>query len=329
MGGKLLTKEFGLPEKRIPRAEFEKLANFTRSKLCPRRTEITRAFEEKQTFGDLDILVEVKRGELKLNWLEYFKAIFKVDKVHRNGSVYSLPIDGFQCDFILTEANVFECTADYYAYESGNIMGVISKQLGLLYGHRGLYLDIPLNYFNENLPNHEFCQILITRDSKRIFGILGFNYLDFKCGFRDFEELFEWARSSHYFTPEIFAFDALNSVNRTRNRKRPFYSEFVEKCAGITEQQKLPSKEFVRKLLIELHPHLSIEIEKNRKEIQARTQRRLKFNGNIVKEVHGIEGKKLGEFIIAFRKQFPNFEEWLDANSAEDILKTIQNMIVV
>lgn len=327
MGGHLLSN-WNLPEKRVPRAEFDKLTQLVLEQIKydfpTYRAEIIPFYKDKEDFGDMDLLVEVKPFEN--NWLEWVKERYCATP-HKNGNVISFPLEGFQVDLILVGTDSFDTAKTYFACETGNFMGRIADKLGFKYGHKGLWLHVPLNYFNADLPNHEFRDILITKDPARIFSLLGFDYEWFLKGFDNLEEMFKWVAASRFFAPQLFSFDALNSINRTRNRKRPVYAQFVEWCE-TQEARGIPSKEVMFVKTLVCFVHLQPELEKIRIEVLRNKLRREKFNGDLVRELKNIQtGPELGQFIMNFKKKYcqPNFEQWLDDNSKENVWQAIQS----
>ena len=345
MGGRLLS-HWDLPEKRISRQEFSQIEKEVVGMLyavLPPETRIKPLlfFGDKQDFGDMNILVEIPtgtitesphpwRGKKSMDWKLLIETTFGYKPFH-NGDVYSFPFDGFQVDLILASPEIYDCAYNYYAYESGNIQGRVARRLGLKYGHKGLYLNIPLNYFSPELPDHHFREILVTRDSEKIFAMLGFSWWDFRQGFFVAEDMFGWVARSSYFDPKIFAFEELDHQTRTRNRKRPVYHKFLEYCAKFsgdpTTAWYLPSVESVRNEIIRTFPHIAIEIEKARGEILLNAERKAKWNGKIVQELLGLEKEDLGAFMKSFllepRGDFEDFNAWLDSKTSEEVKEEI------
>lgn len=324
MGGKLLAKEFNLPEKRIPKAEFLRISSEILQKLNlaepNRRAKIIPYCSSKLDFGDLDLLCESFSGD-KINWSDFLTKEFGC-KPHKNGNVYTIAYNDFQVDFILASSEIYNTALDYFSFEQGNINGVLARKLGFRYKHSGLFLNVPLNYFSPELPAHEYSEILVSRITRNIFDILGVDYEWFKAGFNNPTDIYDWVSTGKYFNPEMFAFEELNHVNRTRNRKRKFYTEFVEWCKGKSSSKTIPSKsEMFEKILAE-YPSVSPRLEEVRTSVILNKERRAKFNGLIIKELFNVEGKELGQFIINFNKKFKDKEEmnvWLDSKSIEEV----------
>jgi hypothetical protein len=330
MGGHLLEK-WGLPEKRLSRIEFDTLSKKVLNIFAywlPYGTRVQEIafFRSKESFGDFDVIIEIPDKVVDSSfWVWLIKSAFgKETTPYHNHNIYSFPVNGFQVDVITHSSEVYETARTYYAYESGNFMGRVANALGMKYGHNGLYLNIPLSYFSPELPDHEFREILITREPRSIFFFLGFDYDRFILGFQDFQEMSQWVADSKFFDPKVFDFETLNHQNRTRNRKRPVYAAFVEWCKTQPARQKLLGKKEVRELMISIHPEVQQNLEIVRGEVSKVAERKAKYNGKIVARVRGIEKEELGKFLGAFKKSFENFNFWLDTKTAEEVEAAIK-----
>lgn len=263
MGG-LLLKTWNLPEKRIPSDEYETIKNELIYKIThdsivhdifdeddeEDHIYVTSApyVRDKETHGDLDLIMsrctyytgyaghsvewKLTDGSLTKDFVQYIQNQFGY-KPFVNDKVYSFPYKGFQIDVSI--CNVSDVPT-YIAYSSwgdlGNIMGRIFHKMGLHYGHTGLEFWIRQGMFDKNIQwsdsDHVLCKYLLTRDTKMIFEIGGFDYSRWKEGFDTEKDVFDFVVNSKYFDPEIFQLENLNHTNRTRNRKRGMYMRFIE-----------------------------------------------------------------------------------------------------
>lgn len=324
MGGRLLHLWF-LPEKRIGRDDYERIAREVESKLLTQypRAEVLRTFANKDSFGDADFLVDVNNGEKPL--LDFVKREFH-PAPHKNGQTISFPYEGFQCDLISVGKENFDVSRDYLAWESGMSQGIVANALGLRFGWDGLHLKYPLNLISPELPAHDFFLITLEKWPEVIFSILGFDYERFQQGFATKEDLFDWIISSEYFDPKIFNLDELNHQNKTRNKKRPTYTALVEYVRDKQAKPR-PTKEEVRALIINKYPHVISQIEEKSADILANKERAAKFNGNIVRELTGLEGAALGKFIKDFKAHYSvymPFDVYLDDRSKEMVASDIK-----
>jgi hypothetical protein len=331
MGGKLLPN-WDLPEKRIPRDAFDNLCAEILAELrkdwsgC--RIEVIPFLHSKQDFGDVDILIESLSGE-KIDWKAYFAGKFDKHIPHVNGSTISIPVKDFQVDFCFIGSESYETAKGYYSYEVGNFMGRIARPMGLRYGHKNLRLQIPLNQLLPSLPDHQFADFIITKDTEEIHNILGFDYEAFRQGFNIKMDLFDWVVSSKNFDSKLFKLENLDHQTRTRNRKRPLWSEFLEWIQEYPERAIKLDKAAIAADIRARYPHLEDLIAAKKIELEKSEARKAKFNGKIVCEILGIEpSKELGDFIISFKKfvaeSYEDFEVFLDSHTKEYIIEEIK-----
>jgi hypothetical protein len=325
MGG-LLLPLWGLPEKRIGREDYERIAREVEMKLLTQypRAEALRTFAMKENFGDLDVICDVNNGEKPL--LDFVKREFHPSP-HKNGQTISFPYENsFQVDLISVGKENFAVARDYLAWETGCAMGVVANAVGLRFGWDGLHLKYPLNLISPELPAYDFFLVTFEKDPGLIFTLLGFDYFRFQQGFAAKEDLFKWIEDSRYFDPKIFNLDELNSQNRIRNSKRPTYNALVE-WVRDKEPKSRPSKSEMRDYIIRNYPHVQSVIGDKSAQIIKNKERAAKFNGNLVKETSGLEGPPLGKLIVEFKNVYSKaqtFEEYLDARSAEEVYKVLK-----
>jgi hypothetical protein len=124
------------------------------------RIEEIRYVNSKDTFGDLDVLIEQNSDEIDSTLRSNVSALFGIDFDDKtvfksNGNVlsfgYKLDDGGlFQVDIIRESTNIFQFSADYFAYNDlGNLLGRMMKKLGLKLGHDGLYFIVRPNFSND------------------------------------------------------------------------------------------------------------------------------------------------------------------------------------
>lgn len=320
MGGMLL-KKFGLPEKRINKEEYDKLSCLILSKILEGgyEAEISKTFKSKPDYGDVDLIVNVGNGSKPL--LDFVKREFHPTP-HKNGNVISFPYNNVQIDLVSVGGANYEVARMYYSYECGMGLGAIFDKLGLKLGWDGLHLKYPLNLISAELPNHEFFEVSLTKNIDEILDIVGVSKEKLDNGFETRQELFDWLAESKYFDPKIFNFDELNHRNRTRNKRRATYCALVKYFKTMTEAKPRPTKAEMRELIISKYPHVKGKIEEKSVQIIKNKERAAKFNGNIVRELTGLEGAALGAFIKAFKENYSSsmkFEEFLDCYPADTV----------
>lgn len=324
-----MLKKFGLPDKRINKDEYDKVSSLIISELLQygyAAAQCPKVISSKFDHGDVDILVNVGNGEKPL--LNFVKEKFYATP-HKNGNIISFPYDGIQIDLIGVGATNYEVAHYYFSYELGLGLGVISDKLGLKLGWDGLALKYPLNLISPELPAHEYFEIALTKDASEFFDILGVSKEKVDSGFATREDFFNWLADSKYFDPKIFNLDELNHRNKARNRKRATYNALVKYFKTMSEAKPRPTKEEVRSAMIERFPHAQAKIEEKSRQIMENKERAAKFNGNIVRELTGLEGAALGSFIKDFKAHYSvymTFEVYLDDRTKEMVIADIRKM---
>lgn len=174
----------------------------------------------------------------------------------------------------------------------------------LKYGQKGLFLRVwsGKNYTNKN-------DIMVSKNYPKIFEFLGLDYDKWVEGFDTLEEIFEYVMTSSLFNPEMFQLKHLNKVNRERNIKRTSYMSFLEFIKNkaphpdYNKNKVALAKENVIDMIREGFPEANIDVhlaEINYKHAE-RNLIKSKFNGKILMDKYGLEGKMIGEFIKGFK----------------------------
>jgi len=301
MGGRALKNAY---TRRISREEFEKSSIELLDALNETfaRTAIPRFFQSKETFGDIDIIVSLEGYEGNVR--EYIENTFEPTEIFHNGNAYSFDYAEAQIDLIMVRGEDFDSNFHYLAFNDlGNFIGRMAQVMGLKYGQEGLWYN---HYTNGNQKT----KIMISKDYPKIFDYMGLDYNKWIEGFDSLEEIFEYVKTSRFFNPEIFQMYHLNKINRERNAKRASYIAFLEYIEGEDcnkDYNKLEvesHKENLIKLIDESFPESNIRLEVKRLEYETAKSdyATCKFNGHLVMEKYGLEGKELGDAIKSFRE---------------------------
>jgi hypothetical protein len=211
------------------------------------------AFANKESFGDVDILVN--KRYLPNDWIYWVQKLFNPDELvinRLNGKPFTyvrqeildrnpeaglrleVPRDSVECsgvsfdfrgmqiDLIPVEDDDYEIANIYYAFNDlGNFMGRIADKMGFKYGWNGLtkqLMDGPLKY----------ADLTVSRDPQQIFSFLGYDYNRFLKGFNTMEDVFQFAVSSRWFHRDLFLFENRNNKDRVRDAKRKSYNAFLQ-----------------------------------------------------------------------------------------------------
>ncbi|MCK9575608.1 MAG: hypothetical protein M0R51_06585 [Clostridia bacterium] len=259
-------------------------------------------YRTKETHGDLDLLI-LNTGDLG-NIGERLKARF--GPVYCNGNVYSFEYQKYQVDIIPQPTRNWETAKDFFSWDpTGNLMGKIAHKFGLKYGFEGLIF--PFRTFSGRLTT----DIVISKDSRKIFEFLGYDYDRYLKGFDTTEEIFEWIIEGKYFNVDNFQMENLNHIDRKRNAKRSTYQGFLEYAEKNNVQSKftfLKNKEEYHDTIDSFFPEANFKTTLLKlQETDKRNQRVSEaINGDMIMEATGLKGQELGKVITAFKENVAN-----------------------
>lgn len=280
---------------------YEDIKKEVFEKLSPRSLLVPESFLNKETFGDIDIVLA-----FPLLTDEFLKETFRItdDDIHHNSSVISINYRNAQIDFCHFE---YENVESAYRYmrnsDCSNMVGVLCRAaLGYRLTHKGL--TYPVRIKQEDMLG----EILVSKNFKKILEFIDLDYDQWLNGFNDETELFNWIVKSKYFNPSFFYYENLNHENRTRNAKRMVYGNFVkwlydknnifEHCHQVAENKQ---EHLFRGLLhfYEERPKntMGLWIEQALPMIQDRYKIDIAknlFNGHTIQDITGKSGPELG-----------------------------------
>jgi hypothetical protein len=257
-----------------------------------------REIKEKNDFGDIDFLCSssLKREDiLKEIIMSLQNNLFSFRGKITNDNIYSLAIDEYQIDIVFIDPELKNVAYYYFSdNDRGNLIGSIYHQLGFSYGHKGLFLKL------------EDTKILLSTSTKKILQFLECNddFINkiFNDGFKTFDEMFEDITKIPYFNSDYFKFENLNNKNRTRNKKRKTFNNFLNYLENKSFNNPLPQIEYMRfkglKYFNKEKEYVKILLEKEK----AKMSRKI-ISGNLISEITGLKDKHLGEFIIYFKEK--------------------------
>ncbi len=296
MGGKL----FNAP--RVNDDEYKRLQKYFADKFAEinRQTWFPDGFKKKETHGDLDIIVEgaaiasdelMRMFDLRHEW------------VSRNSNVISIYYEGkAQVDLCFHPYEECQTAFDYLrCADASNLIGKICHSLGFKLGHKGLVYPVNLS------DCEQIGDVFISSDRKEILEFLDLDYQKWEDNFDDAEELYNWIVKSKYFNPAQFQYENLNHVSRIRDRKRPVYAGFIKWLQENPIQNEfVPGRNkaeyFWNALLFFDCADVLGKIEdmiNTRRDVKAANK---VFNGDLVREWTGLEGKELGSILTRFKE---------------------------
>ena len=276
-----------------------------------RRIEAIRAYREKDSFGDMDVLFENDNIHEDLcNYRDlrrYVVERFKSSEAVQNGGVVSFEFKQFQIDLIGTNSKNFETSANYFAWNDlGNLMGRVAHKLGFKYGHEGLSMT-----YRDG--DYQYAEVNLSKDPRAIVEFLGYDYDRFAKGFDTVEEIFNFTASTEFFNKEIYLLENRNHTSRTRDRKRKTYSQFLTwietaelqysyPWSELKEQGGRMYKQQFMERAFKFFPAFKAEHDKIQAGFELWKSSKANFNGDLVREWTGLTDKKLGEFMKFLRE---------------------------
>lgn len=290
------------------------------------KCELVKAYNNKSSFGDMDILCV---GEYTKD--DVSKAFGDVP-ISKNGPVVSILYKQFQIDLINVKQEDFEMSKVYYSYNDlGNFMGRVAHRMGFKYGHDGLWLIL-------RDGDYVYAKICVSKSPEDIFEFLGYDYDYYLNGFDELEDVFEFAASTRFFNPDMFLDEYRNAKSLVRDCKRESYRLFKEYVIRNSQTvPRFPYENMSEKggcvvnepFLFTAYIHFDGLKEKvenaKQKHIKRKEYRRL-FNGDIVRNLTGLEGKELGMFMTnlkAFYCLYGMSEEQIKKTIMKHFLETI------
>jgi hypothetical protein len=283
MGGKAL----GYTTVRLTRTRYFEVADkcVNALQLCypKNRLGYILSYREKESFGDLDILVSAEgfdRGEAAEAVLGGTGAVY-------NGPVTSFGLllqEGvFQVDLITIPEKSFEFAYSYFAWNDlGNLLGRVARSMGVVLKHEGLF------FYVEN-EHGRLGEIKLTDNFADALSYLGYDYSVFDKGFDSLNDIYSYVVSSEFFGKDSFLLENRNAAGRARDRKRPVYLGFLDFCEKLTGSS-VYDREFYIERIKKHFPLFEEEYAKVWALEERRKQLKQKFNGKIVMELTGLSG---------------------------------------
>lgn len=296
--------------KRKPRKNFEDYYFHVSDILNSKDIEffIPYYYKDKQTFGDLDIILPKPFGKEDI-----FK-LFRFDKIQykQNSNIHSICYNDFQIDFITTKPDYYNITKYYYSWVDLSILiGRMYRKFNIKFGWDGLYFEY------DTVINNQFRNIgtiLLTKDFKTILDFIGLDFTRFEQGFGTKNDVFDFVLTSKYFIPKLY-----ESVSQKSNRRSGVYDEIIEYSKNKEYQHTytmnfFSDKDVVYKVIADYFTDLDfLNVIKGIKEKEQIIQvNKDKFNGDIVMLLTGLKEKALATFIQSFRNYVKENYDYLD-----------------
>jgi len=245
---------------------------------------------------------------------------------------FSLPAFGalkgsrFQVDLVTKRPEHWKMSKAYFD-QSGlfNLCGKLARWRRYKLGFQGLRM--PVYKDPEGERSVKYGEYVLTRNPKKAFEFLGFDYEHFEEGFTYMTDIFEYICGSEYFCKEAFESENLTADQRHRDRKRPVWNKFKTFLKNVdTKKKKRPTQEEAIQKAKKAFPESELHdrLQRDKETIRLREEARETWTGEVPMNEFGIEGKKLGEMIKSFQNTFLSDRhrfEWLVRNSREEALE--------
>jgi len=298
--------------------------------LLLRHTEVTQyeiipAYREKESFGDLDLLYSTY-DDKPLDSSTFAK-MFNTDLVSRNSEVTSIAYKELQIDCIHIPQNQFTYALAFFSYNDfGNIASKLFRYFGLRHGHKGLYLVL-------RDGDNKFGEILLTLDHNKALKFVGLDPDKFNGGFDNLEEMFDYAASSPYYSPEWYVLENISSAGRMRDKKRPTYQKFLEYGKNYTRacRTKVLDKSVFLEHIFDTFPEAYPAYKEAMQKLAMQKFVKEKFNGNIVSEWTGLKDKELGMFMKILKENWYFSSEnivYLQEYQLKHLVMTLHNRVL-
>jgi hypothetical protein len=295
----------------------------------PFRCQPVAAYRQKPDFGDLDLLVESTLFEhiTSEQLVAALKPTYQGEMPWiKNGPVLSigLPLeDGgcLQADLISTPTVSFDFTAGYFAWNDlGNLVGRVAHKMGLKFGHDGLWLPV-------RDGTHQFFEVLVTRDFRAALRFLGYDDASWQEGFDSLEQIYAFVAAGSRFNADLYPLENRNHTARVRDRKRPVYMGFLN---WIDQQQDLNAfqwnsdKSTYLNDIFAAFPASEADYQASLQALAKSQRDKARFNGRVVTDLTGLQGKDLGHFMGQFKNEHATMFENLESVSDDEIASAIK-----
>lgn len=298
-----------------------------------------KAYRQKETFGDLDLLVD---GEL-FNFISYDEILTMLGEEFnhpealphkhkdKNDMVFSLGLPSdekdiyFQLDLIASQKKHYNFHSSYLNWNDlGNLVGVVASSNGFLkYGHDGLVYQLR---DGDNL----FEQIVLSTDWNEALDFFGYSKEEYYAGFDSLLDIYEYAASSRFFTPSLYAFENRNHTQRTRDRKRPTYNGFLNWIEENNKKGKFESKTPLnkaewRKRVDEFFPWLNKAEEEAWNRYYRNKEFKKYFNGSaLLKYKPELQNVEISNYLKSLRSVVDDLESFVVLHKDQAMLMLVE-----
>jgi len=267
---------------------------------------VTKFYREKETHGDLDILVKTDDVD---NLVEIVNDKINPEGLIVNDDAISFDYDNFQVDLITLSPSIWNTALVYYSYDPvGNLLGKVAKGFGLRYGKDGLYY--------KSIGKSSTEKFILSQNNGEIFRFLGYSFDEFKQGFDTLEDIYKFVSNGKYYDKELFDPDNLTSNDRKRSVKRPTFMGFLKYENGVESKYKFKNKESYIDYVNSWFPGFKKQVEKHKQSdsIKVSINKKLRLVLSNFKS-----GKLLGDIVYYYKLSKDDFQNYILNTNLEDI----------
>jgi len=305
MGGTALNK-IGIETERKSTKDLYRIFNEIKNYFNGYHITMTKFYSEKETHGDLDILVKTKDAN---GLIDIVNNKINPEGVIVNDDAISFDYDNFQVDLITIDPEIWNTAIVYYSYDPvGNLLGKISKGFGLRYGKDGLYY--------KSISKSNTKKMMLSQDNEEIFKFLGYDFNEFKKGFNTLEDIYKFISNGKYYDRELFDPNNLTNMDRKRSMKRPTFKGFLKYEKGVESKYTFKNKESYIDYIDSWFPGFKKEVEKHKQidNIKVDINKKLRLVLSNFKP-----SKVLGDVVNYYRLSKSDFQYYILNTDLEDI----------
>jgi len=305
MGGHALDR-IGIKTERKSTKDLYRIFNEIKDYFIDYEITMTKFYTEKESHGDLDILVKTKDSD---SLIKLVNDKIKPQGIIVNDDAVSFDYDNFQVDLICIKPEIWEIAVIWYSYDPlFNLLGKIAKGFGLRYGKDGLYYkSISKSYTDK---------IMLSQNIGEIFKFLGYDFNEFKKGFDTLEDIYMFIINGKFYDRELFEPMNLTNVDRKRSIKRPTFKGFLKFSKDFKSKYTFKSKDFYIDYIDSWFPGFKDKTEKHKQfnNVKVVINKKLRLVLSNFKS-----GKLLGNIVYYYRLSKSDFQDYILNTDLENI----------
>lgn len=315
--------------KRVGRAEHARVGEQVLAKLGQRfpghRLEIIPAYAQKTEFGNVSVFFQSDVHRAKKELSDELKVLFDSAQAVRHDNRISVAVDGLQVDISVISSAHFQLALDYHSFNMlGGLIGQLANAVGLTLRDTGMVLRV-IN------GSHLSTEIPVASTWSEILDILGLSYHRWCKGFATLSEMFAFVTTSPVFQKDLFQDSSYQDIPAGQPLR---ITQKFGLWLDTVSARELPTLEPVTKeawlaRLMALRPDVKAPYDAAIQFGIDRAAASQKLNGNVVRNLTGLDNEALGKFMKALRDSFGSESAqvaWVLTASNKDIVSKITTL---